>query len=118
MADRPPSAHEASPLLPKPHDGEPERIVSPGRRFTVLLAVRIFVVFLGAGMASLPTLRILEDIICRRRLPGGADEVDEKLCKGMDDVQGELSFVIAMYSMFEVLPGEFPPPARWEMGRF
>ena len=114
MAERASPVHEETPLLPHSHDDETTRPVLHGRRFTVLLAFQVFLVGLGLAMVGLPTLRILEDIICRRRMLGVTDEIDEKLCKGMDDVQGELSFVIAMYSMFEVVPGASSPCAlRW-----
>lgn len=105
MADSAPRAHEESPLLAPPGDGDAPSPRLWGRRFTMLLTVEMFLVVLGLAMVGLPTLRISEDVICRRRMLGVTDEVDEKVCKGMDDVQGELSFVIAMYSMFEVVPG-------------
>lgn len=116
MAEREPTAHEESPLLAHPrHDErESERPVLRGRRVTVLLASQIFLVVLGMAMVSLPTLRILEDFICRRSMLGITDEVDEKMCKDLDDVQGELAYVIALHSMFEVVPGKSPSHIRWD----
>lgn len=93
------TAHESAPLLgrdaPRPRGG---------RRVTVLLTACMFLVALGVAMPGLPTLHVLQDIICRRRVFGAGEWVDEKLCKGAD-VQAELSFVIAMLSMFEAIPG-------------
>lgn len=99
------AASEASPLLPRPDDDDappPPRL--HGRRFTILLTITIFFVALGAGMVGLPSLQILEDIICRRSQLGAEGGFDQGLCKGTA-VQGELSFVVAMLSMFESIPG-------------
>lgn len=98
------TAHESAPLLgrdaPRPR----------GRGVTILLTACMFLVALGVAMPGLPTLHILQDIICRRRVFGAGEWVDETMCKGAE-VQGELSFVIAMLSMFEAIPGMRSLPA-------
>lgn len=108
------TAHESAPLLgraaprPRPHPR--------GRGVTLLLTACMFLVALGVAMPGLPTLHILQDIICRRRVFGAGEWVDDKMCKGAE-VQTELSFVIAMLSMFEAIPGMSSPPMVFFGGR-
>ncbi|KAM4060794.1 major facilitator superfamily protein [Hirsutella rhossiliensis] len=77
-------------------------------RVTVLLTAVLFVITMGSGLLAIPTLRVLEDIICQRQLRVGAlsGHVGENECKG-DAVQAELSFVVGIQSMVEAIPSLF-----------
>lgn len=115
MADAPPRAHEATPLLPRDDPDVPTPRLR-GRRFTVLLTVCVFAIGLGDAMTGLPALRILEDIICRRHMAGTVGNVDESLCKDKE-VQGEVAYIMAMLAMFDVVPGRVAFRSLWSRGR-
>ncbi|SPO05441.1 uncharacterized protein DNG_08128 [Cephalotrichum gorgonifer] len=96
---------ESAPLLPQPQEDDgvgPRRL--KGRTVTTILITCVFFAAFGAALSDLPILRITEDAICRAHLKSVADKIDESLCKD-SDVQAELSFIVAMISMFQVIPG-------------
>lgn len=105
------TAHESAPLLGRAAPRPRPR----GRGVTLLLTACMFLVALGVAMPGLPTLHILQDIICRRRVFGAGEWVDDRMCKGAE-VQTELSFVIAMLSMFEAIPGVFSSRGLYPLG--
>lgn len=61
---------------------------------------------------AVPGIRIYEDIICHRKL-GIKGDIDESLCKG-DDVQNELSVVVAGLHVIGAIPSEFHYLGRGE----
>lgn len=103
---------ETAPLISdaEPNDGPDEidrdnrgYFQGSGRRITVLLTAVIFITTTGSGLTSIPTLRVVEDIICRRLRVTSLGDFDEEQCKG-DDIQAELSFVLGIQSMVEAIP--------------
>ena len=78
--------------------------IPPRPSVTILVTGLVFVLTAGIALPALPILRILEDLICRKYLGISDGAIDEQQCKG-SDIQSKLSYVMAIQSMLEALPG-------------
>lgn len=78
-----------------------------------LIAIAVVISF-GAYLAIIPSIRLIEDILCHRYYDsivgpghiGLQENIDEKLCKG-DKIQRDLSFIIGISDMMEAAPSMF-----------
>lgn len=100
---------ENSPLLPESYSQRDTSRVSDNSnalRVTALVTTVVFITTFGAGLTSVPTLRVVEDILCRRILKGTLPEgdINESLCK-RDDVQEDLATFMGVQSTLEAVPG-------------
>jgi hypothetical protein len=103
---------EASPLLqttqetPKPAPKWSFQVQAP-RHIVLLLALLILSLATGGALMTVPTTRILEDILCHRYygdLQGRNGSIDEKLCK-VDDIQSDLAYLNGLISALEATVG-------------
>ncbi len=89
--------------------------VSPRMIIALLFAV-IFTLEVGGFLMGVPSMRLMEDIICHHyynKMKGEGhiglrDKIDESMCKG-EEVQDELNIVLAGLNFV----GAIPCTSRW-----
>lgn len=106
---------ESSPLLRRPTI--PHIRISPTdshytiqnpRVIALLLAFTLLCVSAAESLASVPTTRLLEDVICTRYYHDGMNRtggIDESMCK-IDDIQSELAWFTGGLTAIEAMVGE------------
>lgn len=118
---------ERSPLLrPPPDTHRPGHkrarssihipIVHSERSILYTLIAIVVVVSFGAYLTIIPSIRLMEDILCHQYYDsivgpghiGLQEKIDEELCKG-DKIQRDLSFIIGISDMMEAAPSRFHP---------
>ncbi|KAI9647841.1 hypothetical protein NHQ30_004229 [Ciborinia camelliae] len=99
----PPNASRTHPLIDQRH--------SP-RIIVLLLTTIVFIIGFGGYLAWIPSIRIYEDLLCRRYYEelqgqggiGSSSMIDESRCKG-NEVQEELNILTAVLETLKSLPG-------------
>lgn len=77
-------------------------------RFVVaVLAVLVFIVQFGASLSDVPSVRLLQEIICRNYYGLAPDSpVEEGKCR-TDGIQGQLNVIYTGALIFGYLPGKY-----------
>lgn len=77
----------------------------------VVLAILVFITQFGASLSDVPSVRLLQEVLCRRHYGLSPDStVVEGKCR-IDSVQGELNVISTGALIFGCLPGEQYPLA-------
>lgn len=87
----------------------PKKRLSP-RATVAVLAVLVFITQFGASLSDVPSVRLLQEVICRREYglaPGSS--VQEDKCR-TDGIQGQLNVISTGALIFGYLPGEYRLP--------
>lgn len=83
-----------------------KKIRSP-RCIVAVLAVLVFVTQFGASLSDVPSVRLLQEVVCRKHYGLAPDEsVEEDKCR-TDWVQGELNVISTGALIFGYLPGKY-----------
>lgn len=86
------------------------------RLIVAVLGILVFITQFGASLSDVPSVRLLQEIICRRNLGLAHDSpVEEEKCR-TDRVQGELNVISTGALVFGYLPGEhcfYPCTTMW-----
>lgn len=109
---------EDTPLLPESQRDTLRTSENINPRLVVALVTAVvFITTFGACLTSVPILRVVEDILCRRILQGTlpAGDIDESLCK-RNDIQQDLATFMGVQSMLEAVPGQ-PQSSQEPPGR-
>ncbi len=75
---------------------------SPGA-ILALISLMLFCLVVSALMAAIPSIRLLEDVVCRRHY-GSAEPVDEQKCKG-DEIQAKIAWLSGLRNVLSALVG-------------
>lgn len=71
------------------------------------LAVLVFITQFGASLSDVPSVRLLQEIICRRHYGLASDSsVEEEKCR-TDGIQGQLNVISIGALVFGYLPGKY-----------
>lgn len=71
-----------------------------------MLAVLVFVTQFGASLSDVPSVRLLQEIICRKKYGLAPDSsVEEDKCH-TDGIQGQLNVITTGALIFGYLPGK------------
>lgn len=77
-------------------------------RFVVaVLAIIVFITQFGASLSDVPSVRLLQEIICRKHYGLAPDSpVEEGKCR-TDGIQGQLNVIYTGALIFGYLPGKY-----------
>lgn len=85
----------------------PARKMRSPQFVVAVLAVLVFITQFGVSLSDVPSVRLLQEIICRKHYGLAPDSpVEEGKCH-IDEVQGQLNVIYTGGLIFGYLPGEY-----------
>lgn len=101
------SATSSYPMHRQARRQQPARKRRSPRFVVTVLAVLVFVVQFGASLSDVPSVRLLQEIICRKHYGLAPDSpVEEGKCR-TDGIQGQLNVIYTGALIFGYLPGTY-----------
>lgn len=93
---------------------QPARKMRSPRFVVAVLAVLVFITQFGASLSDVPSVRLLQEIICRKEHGLAPDSsVEENQCR-TNEIQGQLNVITTGALIFGYLPGKQCLPTMWE----